>query len=422
MKWYKEEQHSAIPSTPSDFPEGQRKEGKMRDKQRAVSCHILFMVLAFWAVFATAAHAQQFGATESFVEIHGYVDMSYFDFQKPGDPDLPFTDGGTGVSSFDNNHMVLFFGSNLSQNLKFVSEFHYEHSFNEPELPAANIQWTVAKPVTIVLGRFWLPFGTLGTMKIYQPTNGLVSYPYPVAQALPFHNAQNGVKLMGELHPFHYELAIGNGFAGLDEDGGKKLAALAEDNNQNKEFTGRVALDISEGTYIGASYTTGKWDDNNDANISLWGADARVVVGPLELQGEYLGGKVQNPSDAMATVDGVVRCNTLTVGCDEGDALRDNMGSLSPGDHNRTAYYAQAALEVLKDQLGMSSATVIVRYDAFMRDEPGDVGDRSRVVAGINIMPQPHFHLKAEYQVIKEPGKQKSVDNNGVMAQAVVDF
>jgi hypothetical protein len=412
--------------------EVQLREDPMHNKRHVAFCCVPLMALLFWPTSVDIAQAQGIGAEETFVEIHGYVDLTYYDFQKPGDPDLPFTDGGTGIPTFDNNHITLFFGANLSQNLKFVSEFHYEHSVNEPELPQANMQWTLGKPLTLVFGRFWLPFGTLGKHKIYQPTNDLVSYPYPVSQALPFHNAQNGVKIMGELHPVHYELAIGNGFAGLDEDAGKKIAGLALDNNQNKEFTGRVALDVIEGLQIGASYTTGKWDDNNDANISLWGADAQVMVGPFELQGEYLSGKVQNPNDAVATVDGVTRYNAPPAGCGttipncESGALRDNFydsyGALSTGDHNRTAYYVQAALEVLKNQLGLSSAAVIVRYDVFKRDEIGDAGDRSRVVGGINIMPQPHFHLKAEYQAVSELGDQKSVKNNGVMAQAVVDF
>lgn len=420
-------QYRAILATPSEFPEGQLKEDPMRDKKRAVSCHILFMALAFWAAFATAAYAQQFGASESFVEIHGYVDMTYMDFQKMGDPVLPYTDGG-GVSTFDNNHTVLFFGSNISPNLKFVSEFHWEHSINEPELPQANIQWTVAKPVTIVMGRFWLPFGTLGKHRIYEPTDALVSYPYTVSQLLPFHQAQLGVKLQGAPGPIHYELAIGNGFAGFDEDAGKKLANLAMDNNQNKAITGRIAVDPVENAQIAFSLTNGKWDDNNKAGYNLWGFDGQYSVGPFNFKGEYVGGRVENPDDAVSTVDGTLRCNPAVTDpmCGEPDALRDNFydayGALSTGDHKRTSWYVQGSYQFLKNMWNMDLATLVLRYDVFQRDEAGDLGDRGRFTGGINIMPQPHFHLKAEYENVKELGSQPTVDNNGVMVQAVLDF
>jgi hypothetical protein len=414
-------QYPAVLTIPSEFPEGQQKEEPMRDKKRAVSCRMLFMALAFLAAFATAAHAQQFGASESFVEIHGYMDLTYYDFQKQGDPDLPYTDGG-GIPTFDQDHLVLFFGSNISRNLKFVSEIHWEHAFNEPELPQANIQWTVAQPVTIVFGRFWLPFGTLGKHRIYEPTNALVSFPYTVSQFLPFHNAQNGVKLQGSPGLIHYELAIGNGFAGFDEDGGKKMKLLALDNNQNKAVTGRVQVNAVENGYIAFSFTSGKWADDNAAGYNLWGTDGQYSMGPLMIQGEYTAGKLTNPMNAVATVDEVVRCNNFVVGCDEPVALRDNMGDLSIGDHNRMSWYVQGSYEVLKNTWDMDLVTLIARYDYFKRYEMGDVGDRARFTGGVNIMPQPHFHLKAEYQTISEPGSQKSTDNNGVMLQAVLDF
>lgn len=424
MKQEEAVHHRAVLATPSECPEGQPKEDTMRDKKRAVSCRVLFMALAVWAAFATAAHAQQFGASESFVEIHGYVDLTYYDFQKQGDPVLPYTDGG-GIPTFDQNHLVLFFGSNISPNLKFVSEFHYEHSINEPELPQANIQWTVAKPVTIVMGRFWLPFGTLGKHRIYEPTNALVSFPYTVSQFLPFHNAQNGVKLQGSPGAFHYELAIGNGFAGFDEDGGKLMKGVALDNNQSKAVTGRFAVDPVENAQIAFSFTSGKWADDNAAGYNLWGFDGQYSMGPFMIQGEYTAGKLTNPTNATATVDGTLRCNPgnpdpACVGAPP--ALQDNMGVLSVGDHNRSSWYVQGSYEILKNTWDMDLVTLIARYDTFKRDETGDVGDRARFTGGINIMPQPHFHLKAEYQTVSELGSQKAIDNNGFMFQAVLDF
>ncbi|HEY4485721.1 MAG TPA: porin, partial [Nitrospiria bacterium] len=258
----------------------------------------------------SGAQAQDFG-TQSFVDIHGYADLTYFDFGKEGDPVLPYSDGG-GIPTFDNNHLTLFFGAALSQNLKFSSEFHYEHSMREPELPQANIQWRIAKPLTITMGRFWLPFGTLGRDKIYNPTSKLVSYSYIPSQFLPFHNADNGVKFSGTFGMVGFEAAVTNGFAGLDEDAGKVIYGLAQDNNQNKRMTGRVALMPVKGVEIGGSYTTGAWDDASDADITFWGLDGEMQMGPLSLEAEYASGKIENPAGAVSTVDGTPRVNLPT--------------------------------------------------------------------------------------------------------------
>lgn len=383
----------------------------------------LITMLFILVVTGPAAAQDGLGESISFVDIHGYADLSYFDFESHGDPDLPYTDGG-GVPTFDNNHVVLFFGANITQHLKFISEFHYEHSFQEPELPQAVIQWELAKPLVITMGRFWMPFGTLGKEKIYIPTNSLVSFPYTVSQALPFHMAENGVKLEGTVRQFSYQVALTNGFDGLDEDAGKRIAGLAKDNNQNKRFY--VYLDVNpiSGLDIGSSYTTGKWDDQNLAAMSFWGFDMAYNLGPIALRGEYLQGHLQNPADARVTVDGTLRCNSAVVdpSCEEPDALRDNFGGLAEMPHSRQAYFVLVSYRVIDNQLHIQSADAIVRVDGFYRDEPGDVGDRFRVTLGTNVSPEPHLHFKAEYQWVSEPGKQNSVKNNGVMLQAVADF
>jgi len=246
-----------------------------------------------------------------------------------------------------------------------------------------------------------------------------------VSQFLPFHNAQNGVKLQGMPGMFHYELAIGNGFAGFDEDGGKLMRGVALDNNQNKAVTGRFAVDPVQNAEIAASFSSGKWADDNAAGYNLWGFDGQYSVGPFQIQGEYTAGKLTNPLNATATVDGTLRCNPgnlnpLCAGAPA--ALQDNMGDLSVGNHNRLSWYVQGSYEVLKNTLDMDLVTLIARYDVFKRYETGDVGDRGRFTGGINIMPQPHFHLKAEYQTVSELGSQKAIDNNGFMFQAVLDF
>ena len=73
-------------------------------------------------------------------------------------------------------------------------------------------------------------------------------------------------------------------------------------------------------------------------------------------------------------------------------------------------------------KMNLQALDVIARYDNFTRDQAFDAGDRTRFTVGINVQPQPHFHLKAEYQKVSETGDQARLKNDGVMLQSVVDF
>lgn len=362
-----------------------------------------------WAVIATGAAAQETGV----VEIHGYVDLTYFDFQTESDPVLPYTDGfGSpgfkGDSTFDNNHMTLYFGADIADNIRFNSEFHFEHSYKELEMPEASIAWKWSEPFVLTFGRFWLPFGTLGKHRIYTPTNGLVSYPYTVSMLIPFHNADNGIKASGRAGMLEYQVAVMNGASGLDEASGGDISSIgfAQDNNQNKRVVGNIGFNPVEGLNLGASYTTGKWDDANEADLNFWGADAQYQAGRLDLRGEYAQGDVENPVGAVGGITG---------------PLTDNFGVLSLGDIQRSAYFIQAAFKILDEQAGVQSLDLIVRYDAFDRDDRDDAGDRARWSFGLNAAPAPHFHFKAEYQKVDEK-EGFEADNDGVMLQAVADF
>jgi hypothetical protein len=358
---------------------------------------------------ATGAAAQETGA----VEIHGYVDLTYFDFQKESDPVLPYTDGfGSpgfkGDPTFDNNHMTFYFGADIADNIRFNSEFHFEHSYKELEMPEASISWEWSEPFVLTFGRFWLPFGTLGKYRIYAPTNGLVSYPYTVSMLMPFHNAEYGIKAGGHAGMLGYEVAAVNGASGLDEASGGDLSSIgfAQDNNQNKRVVGNIELNPVEGLDLRASYTTGKWDDTNEADLSFWGAVAAYHIGRFNLLGEYAQGDVENP---IGTVGGIT------------GPLTDNLGPMATGDINRSSYFAQADVQILEDQAGVNSLDLIVRYDAFDRDDRDEAGDRTRWSFGLNLSPAPHLHFKAEYQKVDEE-EGFEVDNDGVMLQAVADF
>lgn len=370
---------------------------------------LLVLVIFMFFLFPSVAKSQGFGALESFVELHGYADLTYFDFEKDGDPTLPYTDGG-GNPTFDNNHFTLFIGANLRENLKFTSEFHFEHGYSEPEMPQANIAWRFTKSATLTFGKFWFPFGTLEEHKVYSPQEKLVSFPYTIANVLPFHWADVGIqfynKVSIKLMDIGYYLALVNGPSGLSEE--DAATRVAGDNNKDKRFVGRVEFYPLEGLEFGVSHTTGKWDTAGENKLDFIGVDAMFNHGKLELTGEYIQGDVEsdgNLNDLFSTLD----AGSCTANC------------LSVGDFTRSGYFIQASYTLLEKAHNINYMNATVRYDAFDRDDRvDDNNDLSRFTFGVGVSPYPHFLFKAEYQLVEEEGTGK--DNDGVMLQVVADF
>lgn len=362
---------------------------------------LLVLVIFMFFLFPSVAKAQEFGALDSFVELHGYADLTYFDFEKDGDPTLPYTDGG-GNPTFDNNHFTLFIGANLRENLKFTSEFHFEHGYSEPEMPQANIAWRFTKSATLTFGKFWFPFGTLKEHRVYAPAERLISFPYTIANVLPFHWADVGIQFYNKasikLMDIGYYLALVNGPSGLTEE--DAATRVAGDNNKDKRFVGRVEFYPLEGLEFGVSYTTGKWDTAGENKLDFIGFDAMFNHGKLELMGEYIQGDVENSAGTITDVFGTIS---------------------SPGDFNRSGYFIQASYKLLEKTNNINYLNTTIRYDASDRDDRSDDQyDLSRFTFGVGVSPYPHFLFKAEYQLVEEEGTGK--DNDGVMLQVVADF
>lgn len=177
------------------------------------------------------------------------------------------------------------------------------------------------------------------------------------------------------------------------------------------------------GASLAGSYSTGKWDDANESDITFWGVDGELQMSIFNLTAEYVRGRVENPAEAVATVDETLRCNPTNpnLACAATPALSDNFGGISQGNFSRQAYFVQLAVRVLNNQMSLNSVDVVARWDAFDRDNRDRALDRYRSTVGLNITPEKHFHLKVEYQNTKEK-EGFDIDNNGYMGMAVVDF
>ena len=85
---------------------------------------------------------------------------------------------------------------------------------------------------------------------------------------------------------------IGNGLAETD---GPVQAQQFSDNNADKAKGGRLGLIIGQTIRAGVSYYTGKYDELNQRDLILEGADLSWVTALWEIHGEYTKGILENP-------------------------------------------------------------------------------------------------------------------------------
>ena len=325
-----------------------------------------------------SAQKLSYGAAESFVEVHGFVDLKYQDFEADGER--------KGVSTFDNHHFELFFKSEIRENLSVIGEVEYEHGGEKLELDRAEFILKLSETATVGAGRFYTPFG-IERFAWYPTTNKFISRPLPMRQIVPGNWYANGVKLTGAIPlgtmGLNYALSLSNGLKGP-----KRGDRQFRDNNDNKTVTGRVGFKPIQGLEFGSSYSTGKYDDKSQYTLNFLGGDVNFQWQALNVRGEYVRG----------FVDG------------------------KDGGFNRDGFYLQAALKILQDKKIVHYLEPVIRFDTINpNDKIADNSDQSRITLGLNYSPYPYYLLKAEYQLIREDNG-KNLSNDGFQFMVVADF
>jgi hypothetical protein len=355
-------------------------------------------------LLATPSFAQQagqkevrYGSEESIAEVHGFININYFDFQHDHDPDL-------GVPKFDLHDFYLSARAKINPYVAVFGEIEVEQGTFK--LDQGYLEWQVAFPVTLRFGKFFVPFGINKGESVLAPLNKLVSVPLPLTEILYEDWPDIGVEAYGILgrRPvnFSYDIALIKGPAGFTESD-----VLNTENNQSKMPVGRVGVILALGEMgslnLGGSAAYGKYDDANRNIIRLFGGDARLKLGDLDLRGELI---ARNGTDATAA---------------------DSCGGTpcTPARAHAHGYYIQASYKILKDMPLIYSLEPVVRYDRSdftdhgFPGTPPDLVER-RWTFGLNWSPYDHVRFKAEYQFTTETGA--SLRNDGVMLAAVADF
>lgn len=93
-----------------------------------------------------------YGSPETFAEFHGFVTLTYFDFEKDGTRD--------GNSTFDQHYFYFNAIAKIRPNVTALAEFEYEHGGEEFAIDRAFIDWGLyGEHLNLRLGKFYSPFG-----------------------------------------------------------------------------------------------------------------------------------------------------------------------------------------------------------------------------------------------------------------------
>ncbi len=232
------------------------------------------------------------------VSLGGYMDHEFENF-------------GNSKATFDQHRWILNIGAELSNRLRFYSEYEIEHGgpnasgSGQAKVEQAWVDYLINDAINFRLGALLVPFGRYN---IYHDSDlqDLTDRPLVARDIIPTTWTESGAGIYGGFNPsignyedleLDYELYVINGlddtFSDTSMSGGK--GSIGSDNNDAKSVAGRLVLSPALGQEIGFSSYWGKYD--NSGNDIVGGAiDWLSTWGPLELVGEYAYFDVDEPS------------------------------------------------------------------------------------------------------------------------------
>ena len=212
-----------------------------------------------------------------------------------------------GGNTFDQHRFIPFIYGEVSDRVRVSAEIEFEHgglvaggkeddTDGEIKLEFAVIDFSFNEAFNFRGGVILSPLGAFNLLHD-SPLNDLTERPTVDRQIIPSTLSESGMGFFGTFFPSElsvasYEVYLVNGFNEDVISGGRLRirsgrGSQKSDNNKNKAFVARFGLSPRLGMNLGASLHTGAYADAGDHNLTIFGFDAKVTRGPLELQGEY---------------------------------------------------------------------------------------------------------------------------------------
>ncbi len=295
------------------------------------------------------------------LQFHGYLKVGWPAHGHNDDAE----DESTNV--FDQTELIFWIGADIFENLALVSELELEDGFSEIEFETIELNWTILPDLaTLKIGKFIYPFGIERFVED-SPSNKLATRPLPSRRIIPGTYSDNGLQLFGELPVFSksglkYEVALTTGLAGVGGDGEQDF----EENNDSKTVGGRLGFRFFPGFEVGASYSTGEYDDDERLRLDFVGLDLAFKKAGFEFRAEYIRGNVEAEKDKSS--------------------------------YNREGYYGQISYKYNTNFNYFSFIEGTARLDSV---DPNDIetneSDSNRISFGVKTSPINHLLLKLEY-------------------------
>lgn len=211
--------------------------------------------------------------------VTGYANMEYANTQR-------------GDATFDAHNLNLIVIGKLRGDLFAAGEIEYEHGGEEIAVEYAYLAFTRFRYVSIVAGKFIVPFGSFN---VNHPAwiNKVPGRPFGFDRVLPATYSDVGVMVRGGLPAGYlsrvtYDVWAVNGLAGADGGDLRDMRDNLIDVDRSKFVGGRLGFVARMGLDVGASVHTGKYDAANDLTVTLFGADATFQRSGFEIKGEFV--------------------------------------------------------------------------------------------------------------------------------------
>lgn len=222
------------------------------------------------------------GQEAATAKVGGYLFLDY----SQGQADGPLKDGRIGG---------LGAGLLLSGQLSNAFSYSLEARLGDKgraEVDQAWLCFNASSSMRFTLGAFLVPFGKYNQTSRPHETL-LVNTPLIFEFAYPQRWRELGLEGQVNWTWFNVIAFIGNGLAEADSVAeGQQFG----DNNANKAWGGRLGFQPDKTIDLGVSYSTGKYDNLDARNLTLFGADASWVTQDYQVLAEYI--KTQNDNPA----------------------------------------------------------------------------------------------------------------------------
>jgi hypothetical protein len=327
-----------------------------------------------------------YGVDHAAIQVHGFVNVEYGDFQR---------DSATPIPSFDVHNVYLATRASVAPGVNLFAEVEYEHGASI-RTDRMFIDWVGLPWLGARVGRFYAPL-SYERLHYYAPVRLLSSRPFTAEIA--FHEwSDDGVEAYGRIGWLQYEVALVNGPIGLTEAG---IAPTdIRDNNRDKATVVRIAATPVAGLELGAAGARGKYDPDGRLAFRFLELDARLRLGRLDLWAEAIRRQGDDEPCAASPGNG---CPAAYTGARAG----------------QQGFYLLAAWSVVEGKALVHYLKPALRLDAYQLTS--DRSGARRLTAGLSWSPVPHLVFRGEAQWTRE-FRQAQLRNDGFLLAAVADF